>query len=100
MGAVGSWRHTGSHPENATDREHATPAADPQARVAAIATAAVRTVPEPLMNVREVARALGVSTATVYRLCNSGRLAHVRVANSVRVWPEDLRAFVGERSGP
>ena len=48
--------------------------------------------PEPMMNVREVARVLGVSTA--YRLCNDGHLANVRVANSVRVRPSALRAFV------
>jgi excisionase family DNA binding protein len=49
------------------------------------------------MNVREVARTLGVSTATVYRLCNDGQLVHVRVANSVRVRPADLWRFVGGR---
>jgi excisionase family DNA binding protein len=40
---------------------------------------------------------LGVSSATVYRLCDDGQLVHVRVANSVRVRHEDLGAFVGDR---
>lgn len=37
-----------------------------------------------LLTVRDVARVLGVSTATVYRLCEEGRLAHVRVGNAIR----------------
>lgn len=42
-----------------------------------------------------VARLLGVSTATVYRLCGEGRLAHVRVGNAIRVRPVDLETFIG-----
>jgi excisionase family DNA binding protein len=48
-----------------------------------------------LLTVRDVARLLGVSTATVYRLCEEGRLAHVRVGNAIRVRPADLEAFMG-----
>ena len=47
-----------------------------------------------LMNVSEVARRLGVSAATVYGLCDRQELAHVRVANAIRVAPADLAAFV------
>jgi excisionase family DNA binding protein len=39
----------------------------------------------PLLTVREVAERLRVCTATVYRLCESGRLWHLRVSNAVRV---------------
>jgi excisionase family DNA binding protein len=44
--------------------------------------------------VREVAARLGVSTATVYKLVNGGALAHVRIANSIRVAPADLAAYL------
>jgi len=47
-----------------------------------------------LLNVREVARRLGVRPVTVYRLCGRGKLAHVRVSNAIRVRPEDLDAFL------
>jgi excisionase family DNA binding protein len=42
-----------------------------------------------------VAGLLGVSTATVYRLCEEARLRHVRVGNAIRVRPADLETFVG-----
>jgi len=48
---------------------------------------------ELLLSVAEVARRLPVSTATVYGLCASGKLAHVRLLNVIRVRPEDLRVF-------
>jgi excisionase family DNA binding protein len=52
----------------------------------------------PFLTVREVAVQLRVSTATVYSLCESGALLHVRVSNSIRVSVEDLRTFLeGER---
>ena len=47
-----------------------------------------------LLNVREVAARLGVSTATVYKLVNGGYLAHVRVANAIRVAPAVLDEFI------
>jgi excisionase family DNA binding protein len=40
-----------------------------------------------------VARILGVSAATVYRLVSEGELPHVRVLNAIRVRPADLAAF-------
>jgi excisionase family DNA binding protein len=48
----------------------------------------------PFLTVREVAARLRVSTATVYSLCESGALSHVRVSNSIRVCEEALRAFL------
>ena len=48
-----------------------------------------------LLTVAEVAEQLGVCSATVYRLCESGELPHVRIVNSIRIRPADLAAFVG-----
>jgi excisionase family DNA binding protein len=48
----------------------------------------------PLLSVREVADKLRVCTATVYRLCGSGELGHVRISNAVRVPESALRAFM------
>jgi excisionase family DNA binding protein len=39
----------------------------------------------PLLTVREAARVLRVSTATVYKLCARGELAHMRVLNVIRI---------------
>ena len=50
---------------------------------------------ERLLSVREVATRLGVSTATIYKLCERGELVHVRVLNAIRVRPADLSAFGG-----
>jgi excisionase family DNA binding protein len=44
-----------------------------------------------MLSVREVAARLGVCTSTVYKLCNEGKLAHVRVSNAIRVEPRALR---------
>jgi excisionase family DNA binding protein len=41
--------------------------------------------PARLLTVREAARLLRVSTATVYKLCARGELAHVRVLNVIRI---------------
>ncbi|MFZ4580586.1 MAG: helix-turn-helix domain-containing protein, partial [Myxococcota bacterium] len=45
---------------------------------------------------------LGVTKATVYKLCDTGALAHVRVANAIRVRAAVLLAFVagGGAGGP
>jgi excisionase family DNA binding protein len=48
----------------------------------------------PLLNAREVAERLHVCTATVYRLCESGELGHMRISNAVRVPESALRAFM------
>jgi excisionase family DNA binding protein len=37
------------------------------------------------LTVREAAALLKVSSATIYRLCHSGALAHVRVSNAIRI---------------
>jgi excisionase family DNA binding protein len=52
-----------------------------------------------LLKVAEVAKKLGVCSATVYRLCESGALPHVRVVNSIRVRPRDLAEYLGGARG-
>ena len=52
-----------------------------------------------MLRVADVAERLGVWAATVYRLCETGALPHVRVVNSIRVRPEDLRAFLDRGNG-
>jgi excisionase family DNA binding protein len=52
-----------------------------------------------LLSVAEVARALGVCAATVYKLCARGRLEHVRILNSIRIAPLALEALVVASSG-
>ncbi|HEX7509494.1 MAG TPA: helix-turn-helix domain-containing protein, partial [Polyangia bacterium] len=47
----------------------------------------------PYLTVREVAARLRVCTATVYSLCESGALSHVRLNNAIRVGQADLTAF-------
>lgn len=51
----------------------------------------------PFLTVREIARKLRVSAATVYDVCKSGRLAHVRVNNAIRVSALALRRFLRTR---
>jgi excisionase family DNA binding protein len=40
------------------------------------------------LTVADVARRLRVSRATIYKLVAVGRLAHVRIGNSIRFWPD------------
>ena len=48
-----------------------------------------------LLTVKEAARRLKVSTATVYALCESGRLPYARIAtHSIRILGADLARFV------
>jgi excisionase family DNA binding protein len=56
--------------------------------------------PPPLLTVREVARRLRVRPVTVYRLCERGELAHIRVSNAIRIRLEDLDQYVARRRGP
>ncbi|WP_422724033.1 helix-turn-helix domain-containing protein [Hyalangium rubrum] len=47
-----------------------------------------------LLTVEEIARCLGVSRATIYKLCSEGRLPHLRVSNAIRFRPSDLGALL------
>jgi excisionase family DNA binding protein len=53
-----------------------------------------------LLSVREIAARLGVSTATVYKLCDCGELPYVRVSNAIRVAPADLAEFIARNRRP
>jgi excisionase family DNA binding protein len=64
------------------------------------ALTALRGGARDLLSVREVAMQLGVSTATVYKLCDRGDLPHLRVLNSIRVTPSALAAFIAESQLP
>ena len=48
----------------------------------------------PLVSVRDAARLLGVSAATVYKLCGDGKLPHTRILSAIRIVPADLAALV------
>jgi len=48
----------------------------------------------PFLTVGEVAVRLRVTAATVYSLCASGKLQHVRISNSLRIALEDVEPFV------
>ena len=53
-----------------------------------------RVVPAALLTVREAAEHLRVSSATVYKLCERGRLRYVRIStHSIRIAAADLEAF-------
>jgi len=47
-----------------------------------------------LLTVREVAKRLRVSTATVYALCRAGELEHHRVSNAIRISERALFAYL------
>lgn len=67
---------------------------------AAVCRILVPSVSPGLLTVRDVARQLNVSTATVYKLVSSGQLAHVRISNAIRVDQEDLGTFLLRGRGP
>jgi excisionase family DNA binding protein len=54
--------------------------------------------PGELLSVAEVARVLGFSRATVYKLVARGKLGHHRISNSVRIPRDELEAVLA-RSG-
>ena len=49
---------------------------------------------QALLTVREVATQLGVSTATVYKLCARRQLPYVRVLGAMRIAPADVAAYI------
>jgi excisionase family DNA binding protein len=52
-----------------------------------------------VFTVSEVAKQLGVCCATVYKLCATGALKHVRVLNSIRIAQEWLQALIAGKTG-
>jgi excisionase family DNA binding protein len=55
---------------------------------------------DDLLSVAEVARRLGMSTFTIYALCERSELPHVRVSNAIRIAPTDLAAFIARARRP
>jgi len=51
-----------------------------------------------MLSVREVAKYLGVSTATVYKMCEKDELPNSRVSNAIRVHPKDLAALARRKA--
>ncbi|MBI5609911.1 MAG: helix-turn-helix domain-containing protein [Deltaproteobacteria bacterium] len=51
------------------------------------------------LTVADVAAALSVSAATVYRLCERGELEHFRVLNAIRVTRSALDRFASQAAG-
>lgn len=49
---------------------------------------------ETLMGVKQLMHRLGVCDETIYRLCNSGQLAHSRVGKMIRVSEAQLQAYL------
>jgi excisionase family DNA binding protein len=47
-----------------------------------------------LLTVKQVANLLQVCNATVYKLCEKGELAHLRILNSIRIAPADLSDLI------
>jgi excisionase family DNA binding protein len=46
-----------------------------------------------LLTVRAVAGRLGISTATLYKLCDRGDMARVRIGNAIRIEPAEVKAL-------
>jgi len=58
-----------------------------------------RAAAAPLLSVRAVAEALGVSPATVYGLIDRGQLPDVRLTrNGIRIGPAELAAFIARQA--
>jgi excisionase family DNA binding protein len=55
---------------------------------------------DDLLTVKEIADALRVCTATVYKIIDRGQLPHTRVLNSIRVRRRDLVAFCRDIGSP
>ena len=80
----------------ATPKDFATPLLQ-EAGGGELPAAHARRSDQAFLTVREVAAAVRVCAATVYRMCERGELPHARVANAIRVRATDLQAVI--RSG-
>jgi len=54
----------------------------------------VRRSARPLLSVRQVAKLLGVCPATVYALCEQGKLPCFRMLNAIRIDPRAVKKFL------
>ena len=55
-------------------------------------------MPKRLLNSRDVAEILQISTSKVYKLMRCGELAAVHIGKSIRVKPADLEAFITDNT--
>ena len=55
-----------------------------------------QSLPAPLLNPKEAARILDISTRTLNRLVKRGDIAFVRVGGSLRFKPADLADFINQ----
>jgi excisionase family DNA binding protein len=49
------------------------------------------------LSVRDVAAQLGMSAATVYKLCAARELPYMRILGAIRIAPADLAAFYSSK---
>jgi excisionase family DNA binding protein len=56
--------------------------------------------PARFLAVRDVAAALGVTPATIYKLCKQGKLLHARVSNAIRVPEAALAKYLAAGRSP
>jgi excisionase family DNA binding protein len=66
------------------------------AKFAAKPLSAAGLLPDALLSVRQVAARVGLSTASVYALCESGALRSLRISNSIRIEPAEFARFIAE----
>jgi excisionase family DNA binding protein len=92
-----------SQPVESLEVSPPAPVQDPQPFAVGAKNFVTRLLPEarttalsglPLLTVRDVAARLGVSKATVYKLCEKGTLTYIRVSNAIRVEPASLEAYL------
>ncbi len=99
-GSAATRGHGGAKP--ASGGQGATPAPKTRQRPSVAPTPADLQVlwggRDRLLTVAEFAEHLGVCNATVYRLCDRGELAFVWIGNSMRIRPDDLRAFLDRQA--
>ena len=55
-------------------------------------------MPTRLLNSRDVAEILRISTSKVYKLMRCGELAAVHIGKSIRVKPDDLETFIAQNT--
>ncbi len=48
----------------------------------------------PLLKAMEVANILNISKSLVYRLIQTGEIAHIQINNAVRIHHEDLHKYI------
>lgn len=54
----------------------------------------------PLLDIKQAAARLGISTQYLYRLCSEKRIAYVRLGTSIRFDQDDLQAWIAARRVP